>query len=276
MDGTRTSGRVAAAREGRPGGVHAFRISAKQRLHLSAFLVFLLAVPAFAQSDQGDIEFDPAITQEQFEQFSRLAAQAIYHTPVEPARAGNLLRFDIGVAAVAVPIQTNAAYWQNSVNDDFTLSNYFAVPRLVVSKGISLATVSGSYAKVPDTDISVIGGALDIPIINGGLLSPTLALRGSYSQLQGVDEFDLKTYGVELFLSKGFGPVTPYAAIGRARSDAEGRIAIDNANTVTLRDQGDSNRITLGVRVSMFLPKLVFEATQGEERSYAAKVSFGL
>jgi len=239
-------------------------------------VLFLLAVPALAQSDQGDIEFDPAITQEQFEQFSRLAAQAIYHTPVEPARAGNLLRFDIGVSAVAVPIETNAAYWQNAVDDDFTLSNYFAVPRLVVSKGISMATVSGSYAKVPDTDISVLGGALDIPIINGGLLSPTLALRGSYSQLQGVEEFDLKTYGVELFLSKGFGPITPYAAIGRARSDAEGRVDLGSGTTATFTDQGDSNRITLGVRVSMFLPKLVIEATQGEERSYAAKVSFGL
>ena len=275
MDGTRTSGRVAAAREGRPGGVHAFRISAKQRLHLAAFLIFLLAIPAFAQ-DQGDIEFDPAITQEEFEQFSRLAAQAIYHTPVEPARAGNLLRFDIGIAAVAVPIETNAAYWQNSVNDDFTLSSHLLVPRIVVSKGISMATVSASYAQVPDTDITVIGGALDIPIVNGGLVSPTLALRGSYSQLQGVEEFDLKTYGVELFLSKGFGPITPYAAVGRARSDAEGRITLDSANTVTLTDEGDSNRITLGVRISMFLPKLVIEATQGEERSYAAKVSFGL
>jgi hypothetical protein len=235
-----------------------------------------MAVPALAQSDQGDIEFDPSITQEQFEQFSRLAAQAIYHTPVEPARAGNLLRFDIGISAVAVPIETNAAYWQNSVSDDFTLSNYFAVPRIVVSKGVSMATVSASYAQVPDTDISVIGGALDIPIVNGGLVSPTLALRGSYSQLQGIEEYDLRTYGVELFLSKGFGPITPYAAVGRARSDAEGRIDLGNGTTSTLTDQGDSNRITLGVRLSMFLPKLVVEATQGEERSYAAKVSFGL
>lgn len=274
MDGTRTSGRVAAAREGRPGGVHAFRISAKQRVHLAAFLIFLFALPVFAQ-DQGDIEFDPDITQAEFEEFSRLAGQAIYHTPVEPARAGNLLRFDIGLAAVAVPIETSAAYWQNSVNDDFTLSSHFLVPRVVVSKGLSLVTVSGSYAQVPDTDISILGGALDVPIINGGLLSPTLALRGSYSQLQGTDDYDLKTYGVELFLSKGFGPITPYAAIGRARSDAEGRVNV-GTNTLTFTDQGDSNRVTLGVRVSMFIPKLVIEATQGHERSYAAKISFGL
>lgn len=225
-------------------------------------------MPALAQND---ISFDPAITQGEFEEFSRLAAQAIYHNPVEPARAGNLLRFDIGVAANAVPVDTEAAYWVNSVSDDFSISDHIAFPRLVVSKGISMATVSASYGKVPDSDIAVIGGALDVPIINGGLLSPTLAIRGSYSQLQGVDEFDLKTYGVELFLSKGFGPVTPYAAVGRMRSDAEGRIS----DTVTLRDEADSNRVTVGVRLSMLLPKIVVEATQGEELSYAAKVSFG-
>jgi hypothetical protein len=41
-------------------------------------------------------------------------------------------------------------------------------------------------------------------------------------------------------------------------------------------DEFDSNRITVGVKFSLLLPKIVVEATQGEERSYAAKVSFGL
>ena len=235
----------------------------------------MLCVPAFAQDDP-DIVFDPDITQAEFEQFSRLAAQAIYHTPVEPARAGNLLRFDIGIAATAVPIDPQASYWLRSVGDDFSVSDHIVVPRLVVSKGISVATLSGSYAKVQGSDIQVIGGALDIPIINGGLVSPTLALRGSYSQLQGVGALDLKTYGVELFLSKGFGPITPYAAAGRMRSDATGRLNAPVSEPLPLRDEFDQNRFTVGVRLSMLLPKIVIEATQGEARSYAAKVSFGL
>jgi hypothetical protein len=233
-----------------------------------------VCVPVFAQ-DGSDIDIDPTITQAEFEQFSRLAAQAIYHTPVEPARAGNLLRFDIGIAATAVPIDPEASYWQRAVGDDFSVSDHIVVPRIVVSKGISIATVSASYAKVQGSDISVIGAGLDIPIINGGLISPTLALRGSYSQLQGVDEYDLKTYGVELFLSKGFGPITPYAAAGRMRSDAAAHLVFPETGR-DLRDEFDQNRFTVGVRLSMLLPKIVVEATQGEERSYAAKVSFGL
>ena len=275
MDGTRTSGWLAAAGERGTRGLHAFRVSAKQRLHLAIVLALALCVPVFAQ-DEPDIVFDPTITQAEFEQFSRLAAQAIYHTPVEPARAGNLLRFDIGIAATAVPIDPESSYWQRSVGDDFSVSDHIVVPRLVVSKGISIATLSASYAKVQGSDIQMIGAGLDIPILNGGLISPTLAVRGSYSQLQGVDEFDLKTYGVELFLSKGFGPITPYAAAGRMRSDATGRIDVPDDEVEPLRDQFDQNRFTVGVRLSMLLPKIVVEATQGEERSYAAKISFGL
>jgi hypothetical protein len=252
-------------------GVHARRFSAKQRLHFAALLIACLGLPAAAQNSS-DIDFDPSITQAEFAKFARLAGQAIYHTPVEPARAGGLLNFDIGVAATAVPVDTSASYWLKATgNDDFTVSDHLVVPRLVVSKGFSAFSISASYAKLEGTDVEIYGGAVDVPIINGGLVKPTLALRGSYSQLQGVDQLDLTATGLELFLSKGFGPITPYAAVGRSRVEAEGRIT----PTIVLKDNSSTNRYTVGVKLSLLFPKLVVEATQAEERSYAAKVSFG-
>lgn len=197
-------------------------------------------------------------------------AQGIYATPVDPARARGLLGFDIGVAATAIPVDTDAPYWQNAVTEDFTISDHLVVPRLIATKGLSVATISAMYSQVPDSDIKMLGASLDVPIVGGGVVRPTLAIRGSYAMLQGVDDFDLNTYGAELFLSKGFGPVTPYGAVGIARSDAEGIVG-----TTTLVDESTSNRITLGVKLSLLIPKIVVEATQGEERSYAAKVSFG-
>lgn len=169
-------------------------------------------------------------------------------------------------------METQAAYWQRAVEEDFTVSDYVAVPRLVAAKGLGFATLSAMYAQVPDSDVQVWGAAIDVPILDGGLVRPTLAVRGAWADLRGVDELDLTTYGLEVFLSKGFGPVTPYAAAGLARSDAEGRIAPGQ----TLTDENESARFTLGVKVSFFIPKLAVEVTQGEERSYAAKVSFGL
>lgn len=175
-----------------------------------------------------------------------------------------------------MPVDPSAEYWLRSVGDDFSISDHVVVPRIVASKGLKFATISAIYAQVPDTDIKVLGGSLDVPIWGGGIVRPTIAVRGAYSTLQGVDDLDLKTYGVELFISKSFGPVTPYAAVGRARSDAQGNVRVPTLVAVILSDESDSNRITLGVKLSLFIPKIIVEATQGEERSYAAKVSFGL
>jgi hypothetical protein len=235
----------------------------------------LATVPASAQED---IDFDPAITQEDFRKFSLIVAQGIYASPVQPAGASGLLRFDIGIAATGVQIDPDAEYWQRAVGDDFSIGgDYVGVPRLVVSKGFGAMTLAGSYAKLPDTDIEVWGGSIDIPIVNGGLVSPTLALRGSYSTLQGLDVYELNTYGLELFLGKGFGPLTPYGGVGRMRSDARGTIpATSQTAEIVLEDQSDLTRYTLGVRISLGIPKLVVEATQAEERSYSAKVSLGL
>jgi hypothetical protein len=240
--------------------------------------VALFAAPLQAQSDDADIDFDPTITQEEFEEFSSLVAQGIYATPVEPARATGFFGFDIGVAATAVPVDTNAAYWvKSTTNDDFTFSDHVAVPRLHVSKGLSFGTISAMYAKVPDTDIQILGASYDMPLVRGGITSPAITLRGAYSQLRGIDDLDLSTYGVEVFLSKGFGPITPYVAAGYARHKAEGHVddVISIVPIPTLTAEGNMKRFTAGVKISLFIPKLVVETTQGEERSYAAKVSFG-
>ncbi len=234
----------------------------------------LLAAPLQAQSD---IEFDPTITQQEFSKFSRVVAQGIFASPLQPAGAAGLLRFDVGVGATLVAIDENAAYWQRAVGNDFSVGgNYIGVPRLIVSKGLGAASVAGSYAKLSDTGITVLGGAFDIPVINGGLIKPTLALRGTYSTLRGVDVYSQNVYGLELFLSKGFGPLTPYGAIGKMRNDARGTIpATSQTPDIVLTDKSDITRYTIGVRLSLLLPKLVVEANQAEERSYSAKVSFG-
>ncbi|HEX9405735.1 MAG TPA: hypothetical protein VF975_00355 [Thermoanaerobaculia bacterium] len=213
------------------------------------------------------------ITQAEFAKFSRLIGQGIFATPVQPARVTGLLGFDIGIAATALKIDTSASYWLHSVpaGSDFVHGSYAAVPRIVVAKGFGAGTISGSYAKFSSSGVKTYGGALDLPIVRGSLVTPELAVRGSYATVTGVDVLKLKTYGVEAFLSKGFGPVMPYAAYGRMRTNSRGIVT----PTITLRDQSDINRYTLGVRLSLFVPKFVVEATQAEQRSYAAKISVG-
>jgi hypothetical protein len=234
----------------------------------------LFALPLAAQSD---ITFDRDITSAEFSKFSRVVAQAIYATPVQPAGSSGLLRFDIGVAANGVSIDKNAAYWTKAVGNDFSVGSYVGVPRLVISKGLGPASASASYARLGDSDITTWGGSFDIPIIDGGLVKPTIALRGTYSQITGAEVYEQKVYGVEAFIGKGFGPVVPYAGYGRMRSDATGTIPAQGAFPgATLHDQADINRLTTGIRINLVAVKIGVEATQAEERSYAVKVSFGM
>jgi hypothetical protein len=261
---------------GRAGRLHARRVSAKQRLHLAAFLILAAALPLRAQQAGSDFDFTD-ITTGEFAKFSRIVAQGMYATPVEPATSRGILAFDVGVAVTAVPVDTSASYWRNAVRDDFTVSDYLAVPRIVASKGLSVATVSASYAKLQDSDLSILGAAVDVPLIRGGIAVPSLTVRGAYSQLQGVDNFDATSMGVEVFLAKGFGPITPYVAVGRMRADTSADRPPDPlALQLPLTHESDFNRYTAGVRISLMIPKIVVEATQAEERSYAAKLSFGL
>ena len=233
----------------------------------------MIALPLRAQ----DIQFDPATTQAEFGQFSRTIGQAIFATPVQPARVSGLLGFSVGVAATLVKVDQNATWWRHAVpanNDFLTGGGYAAVPRLVASKGLGFATISGTYAKVRNSDVSTYGGAIDIPVVRGTLVTPEIAARGSYATIGGVDDYKLKTYGLEVFISKGFGPIMPYAAIGKQRTNANGTIN-SSAGTFSLADTSNINRYTAGVRFSLLLPKIVIEATQAQVRSYAAKVSVG-
>jgi hypothetical protein len=248
-------------------GLHSGWIPRQLGAHLAALLI---AVPLFAAND---ITFNPQITQAEFAKFSRLIGQGIFATPVQPARSTGLLGFDIGIAATALKVDTGSSYWLHSVpaGSNFIHGDYAAVPRLVVSKGFGAGTISGSYAQFSNSGVKTYGGSLDLPVVRGSLATPELALRGSYATITGVDVLKLKTYGLELFLSKGFGPLMPYGAVGRMRTDSRGVVT----PALSLRDQSNINRYTLGLRLSLFVPKLVVEATQAEQRSYAAKISVG-
>jgi hypothetical protein len=262
-----------AERAGRAGRIHIGRIPLQHRVHRAALLIAFAAAPLAA----GDVVFDPTITHDEFRTFSLVAGQAIFASPVDPARARGLLGFDIGIAANGVKVDTNSPFWRKAVSSGLVTNGYLIVPRLVVSKGFGAGNIALSYAKFGDSNAKSYGGSIDLPIVNGGLVRPTLAVRGTYADLRGLDVYRLKTYGVELFLSKGFGPVTPYVAAGTMRTNAHGTIASGTASVpdVILQDTSSVKRYTAGVRFSILGPKLAIEATQAQQRSYAAKVSFG-
>src|ERR1051326_859191 len=113
MDRARFAGwLVAAVRRARR--LHVLRFLVEQRIHLAAFLI--VALPLAAQ----DITFDQRITDAEFAKFSRVVAQGIFPTPVQPARAPGPLGIDVGVAGTAVSIDKSSTGGQHSVGHDFS------------------------------------------------------------------------------------------------------------------------------------------------------------
>jgi len=92
--------------------------------------------------------------------FSRVIAQGIFPSPIQPSGASGILRFDVGIGGTGVAIDENASWWTNSTANNISVSNYLGVPRLIVSKGLSIVTITGSYAQVYGSDGKIIGGTL--------------------------------------------------------------------------------------------------------------------
>lgn len=224
------------------------------------------------------IDFDPSITQAQFDRFTLTVSSALYASPVEPADGGGLLGFDIGLAVSAIEVDETAAYWINSVSEDFLEQGYLPVPRLVVSKGFNRFKIHGSYAQVPDTDIDVIGAGLDITLLREGLIAPAIGARGIWTELRGVEDYELEITGLEAVASKKIGPLTPWIAWGRMEMDALGQISIDPMLMgLQLASNQKEDRLSVGARFSLLLFQISAEATEiADDRVYSVKLNLSL
>ena len=82
------------------------------------------------------------------------------------------------------------------------------------------------YSYVPGSNIKLYGAELSKSILEGGMASPAVGVRATYTKLAGVDDLSLQTYGIDASVSKGFLFVTPYAGAGMmwVNSEAKGNL----------------------------------------------------
>jgi hypothetical protein len=171
---------------------------------------------------------------------------------------------------VTTDISDGKRYWEILVDDNDPFSQ-LPVPRIHVQKGLPFGLdVGAMYVNVPDTNIDLWGIEAKYALLDGGILTPALSIRGSYSQLSGVDDIDLNTQSLDLLISKGFLMLTPYAgaSITRVRGS-------ENTSLVELDEVNETDyRGIAGVQFSPF-PLLVINGEVtflGEVRQYGFKI----
>src|SRR5256712_13856248 len=131
------------------------------------FLAVLMSAPATARAAGNDIQLSGTLTREDFRSLTRQLGFAASYFPLAPAAPLGILGLDAGVEATAVKIAKDSSFWQRAVGNGNPPS-YLAIPRLHVQKGLPFdLDIGASYTSVPSTNVSLIGGELKWPILEG-------------------------------------------------------------------------------------------------------------
>jgi hypothetical protein len=184
--------------------------------HLKVALLAGLLTAGSAWGQNTDNLF--LLNQQQFRLLSEDLGGAFSYHPQTPAEPLGFPGLDLGVAVSGVKLKNREiAELASSESVDSTI----LVPTLRANAGLPLGFDIGAlYAWVPDSDVRYYGGELRFAILRGDAATPAIGLRGSFTKVTGVDQLDLDTRGLDLSISKGFGPLTPYAGIGKVWVDS--------------------------------------------------------
>jgi hypothetical protein len=176
-------------------------------LAISVFGLGILCLPAEA----GNIVISPSLGQANFRLLSEDLGGALSYKPLSPAEPLGATGFDLGVELSSTQLANPAVYGAatGSSNDSIPLV------KAEIQKGLPFGIDLGAtYTTVPSSNIKLVGAELRYAIVKGGVATPAVAVRASYTALQGVNTLDFTTTGVDLSISKGFAFFTPYAGVG--------------------------------------------------------------
>ncbi|ASJ75056.1 hypothetical protein [Granulosicoccus antarcticus] len=239
-----------------------FRMSNVTRLCATVVATSILLLPALSRA--GTLDSLGALNQDQFSDLTENLGAGTHYKGVSPGEGQGLLGFDVGVVLSSTEIDENL--FDAGSNGSFD-SGQINLARVQVLKGLPFGLdIGASLTKSIDTDISIVGAEVRYSLIDGGILTPSLAVRASYSQMEGVDDLDLSNGALELTVSKGFVMLTPFAGVGivqtRAKLDGEGGL---DSETV------EQNKLYVGLTINLGVAITVEADQTGDYQSYSAK-----
>jgi len=214
----------------------------------------------------GDINSVGSLNQSSFKDLTSDLGAALSYKAIRPAEPLGSLGFDIGFEVSSTSLESAAL---ESATGGEATSSQLLVPKLHVSKGLPFGfDVGAFYTSVPSSNIGLIGGELSYALLEGGMLSPAVSIRGTFSRLTGVNQLDLSTRGLELSVSKGFAFFTPYAGIGQIWINSETNVGVG------LEDESlTKNKYFLGINFNLGLVNFAAETEQtGDNTSTSAKI----
>lgn len=237
----------------------------RRLLAISTLSLAALAVPTWAASNLDNLG---GLNQAQFRLLSEDLGAALSYKALTPAEPLGFPGFDLGIEVESTSLKNP------EILDLATSSNApssLIIPKLHAFVGLPLGfDVGAFYAAVPDSNIKAWGGELRYAILSGSTTAPAVALRASYTDLQGVSQLSLNTTGLDLSISKGFAFVTPYAGIGEVWVNST-----PNVGATLEKESFSLNKYFVGVNMNFAIINIAIEADKtGDATSYGAKVGW--
>lgn len=232
------------------------------------FLVILLMAPFCNAFASNNIDNIAALNQGQFSDLSHDMTAVTTYKQLEAATSEGLLGFNLGFAYTLTNVAHQSA-WDTASNSSISS---VSLAQVNISKGLPFDfDVGGYYGYSPNTNIKVYGVALRYAILNGGVVEPALGIRATYNRLTGVNQLSYSNHSLDLTLSKGFGPITPYVGIGEVWVSSN-----PDASTGLQDESFNTNEVFAGFRLSLAVVNLTVEANRtAGNNTYGVKLAFG-
>lgn len=242
---------------------------------VSLFLICAFSTNAYAVGDGDIVLSGNNLLQKEFEDLSRQVGLAIAYRAAAPAEALGITGFDVGLEVTSTNIDEDDSYWKDVAPD---MPGSIPIPKVRIQKGLPFGIdIGASYAKIPDSDIKLTGAEIKYAIWEGGIAKPALALRGTYTKIDGIDDLDLSTTGLDLSISKGFAMLTPYAGVGQVwiKSDPSSNIKVQGTGIALDKEEITETKYFVGARLALGFFMIIAEYEKAEVPSYTAKLSLG-
>ena len=215
-----------------------------------------------------DIDSLTSLSQSQFKAFSKDLAAAVSYKAITPAEPLGVTGFDIGVEVSTTTLDNTKAF---DAACGGCGDKELTVPKLHLHKGLPASLDVGLvFANVPSSNIRLSGAELRYAFLDGTAATPALAMRLTYSRLDGVDQLSMDTRGVELTVSKGFAMFTPYAGVG------QNWVNSNPSSSTGLKDESfTQQKYYAGLNFNLGLVNLAVEGDRtGNSDTLSAKLGF--
>lgn len=153
----------------------------------------------------------PGLSQTDFNGLSQDLGAVTSYKQLEGASSEGITGFDLSLDLASTQVSHQTA-WADATGNSVS-SVPFADVR--ITKGLPFDfDVGGEYSTVPGSNIKLYGVEGRYAILDGGIAEPAIGLRAAFTHVTGVDDLSFNTKSLDVSISKGLGPVTPYAGVG--------------------------------------------------------------